>query len=146
MITRLVLAAAIAAIGITTVVAQSDPLAQRKAIMKGVGEQSRVARDMLDGKTSFNADAAKKVFATFEDAAGKMPALFPDNSKSGGDTAALPAIWENKSDFNAKFAKFGTDSKAAAAAVKDLDSFKAQMGEVGKNCGGCHQTYRKRQS
>ena len=37
-------------------------------------------------------------------------------------------------------------AKAAAAAVKDLDSFKAQMGEVGKNCGGCHNTYRKKQS
>jgi cytochrome c556 len=145
MITRLVLAAAIAAAGITAVAAQSDPLAARKAIMKGVGDQARIARDMIDGKTPFNADAAKKVFATFEDSAGKMPALFPDNSKAG-DTAALPAIWENKSDFNAKFAKFGADSKAAAAAVKDLDSFKAQMGEVGKNCGGCHQTYRKRQS
>ena len=145
MITRFVLAAAIAAIGVTTVVAQSDPLAARKAIMKGVGDQSRIARDMIDGKTPFNADAAKKVFATFEDAAGKMPALFPDNSK-GGDTAALPAVWENKSDFTAKFAKFGADSKAAVAQVKDLDSFKAQMGEVGKNCGGCHNTYRKKQS
>jgi len=30
--------------------------------------------------------------------------------------------------------------------VKDLDSFKAEMAEVGKNCGGCHQPYRKRQS
>ena len=109
MITRFVLAAAIAAIGVTTVVAQSDPLAARKAIMKGVGDQSRIARDMIDGKMPFNADAAKKVFATFEDAAGKMPALFPDNSK-GGDTAALPAVWENKSDFTAKFAKFGADS------------------------------------
>jgi cytochrome c556 len=145
MITRIVLAAAIAAIGVTTVVAQSDPLTQRKAIMKGVGEQSRVARDMIDGKVPFNADAAKKVFATFEDASAKMPALFPDNSKTG-DTAALPAIWENKSDFTAKFAKLGTDAKAAAAQVKDLDSFKAAMGEVGKNCGGCHQTYRKSQS
>src|SRR5262245_53502420 len=130
MITRLVLVAAIAAAGITAVAAQSDPLTQRKAIMKGVGEQSRVARDMLDGKTPFNADAAKKVFSTFEEAAGKMPGLFPDNSKSG-DTAALPAIWENKSDFTAKFAKFGADAKAAAAQVKDLDSFKAAMGDVG---------------
>ena len=75
-----------------------------------------------------------------------MPRLkIGDNSK-GGDTAALPAVWENKSDFTAKFAKFGADSKAAAAQVKDLDSFKAQMGEVGKNCGGCHNTYRKKQS
>jgi cytochrome c556 len=145
MITRLVLVAAIAAAGITAVAAQSDALTQRKAVMKGVGDQARVARDMLDGKTPFNADAAKKVFATFEDAAGKMPTLFPDNSKAG-DTAALPAIWENKSDFTAKFAKFGADAKAAAAQVKDLDSFKAAMGEVGKNCGACHQTYRKRQS
>ena len=145
MITRLVLAAAIAAAGITAVAAQSDPIAARKALMKSVGDQGRVARDMIDGKTPFNADAAKKVLATYEDVATKMPALFPDNSKSG-DTAALPAIWENKSDFNAKMAKFGADSKAAAAQVKDLDSLKAAMGEVGKNCGGCHQTYRKRQS
>jgi cytochrome c556 len=145
MITRLVLAAAIAAAGITAVAAQSDPIAARKALMKGVGDQARIARDMIDGKTPFNADAAKKVLATYEDAAAKMPALFPDNSKAG-DTAALPAVWENKADFNAKMAKFGADSKAAAAQVKDLDSFKAQMSEVGKNCGGCHQTYRKRQS
>jgi cytochrome c556 len=145
MLTRLVLAAAIAAAGITAVAAQSDPLSARKALMKGVGDQARIARDMLDGKVPFNADAAKKVFATFEDASGKMPALFPDNSKAG-DTAALPAIWENKPDFTAKFAKLGADSKAAAAQVKDLDSFKATMGEVGKNCGGCHQTYRKKQS
>jgi cytochrome c556 len=145
MITRLVLAAAIAAAGITAVAAQSDPIAARKALMKGVGDQARIARDMIDGKTPFNADAAKKVLATYEDAAAKMPALFPDNSKMG-DTAALPAVWENKADFNAKMAKFGADSKAAAAQVKDLDSFKAQMSEVGKNCGGCHQTYRKRQS
>jgi cytochrome c556 len=27
-------------------------------------------------------------------------------------------------------------------AVKDLDSFKAQFGEVAKNCGGCHRDYR----
>jgi cytochrome c556 len=27
-------------------------------------------------------------------------------------------------------------------AVKDLDSFEAQFGEVAKNCGGCHRDYR----
>jgi cytochrome c556 len=49
MITRLVLAAAIAAAGITAVAAQSDPIAARKALMKGVGDQARIARDMIDG-------------------------------------------------------------------------------------------------
>ena len=52
----------------------------------------------------------------------------------------------NKADFEAKLTKFSADAKAAGAKVTDLNSFKAQMGEVGKNCGGCHQTYRKKQS
>ena len=30
--------------------------------------------------------------------------------------------------------------------MKDLDSFKAALGDVGKNCGGCHDTYRKKAS
>ncbi len=146
MIVRTVLAVAALSFGITAVVAQSDPIAARKAIMKENGNQSRTAREMIEGKQPFNLDAAKKVLATYQDSATKMPGLFPDNSKSGGDTAALPAVWENKTDFDAKFAKFGADAKAAETKVKDLDSFKAEMAEVGKNCGGCHQTYRKRQS
>jgi cytochrome c556 len=36
------------------------------------------------------------------------------------------------------------DAKAAGAATTDADTFKAQITEVRKNCGGCHQPYRKR--
>jgi cytochrome c556 len=143
---RLVLAAAFATLGITAVVAQSDPIAARKAVMKENGNQSRIAREMVEGKQPFNLDAAKKVFATFGGTADKVKNLFPDNSKTGGETAALPAIWENKADFEAKLAKFSADAKAAEGKVTDLDSFKAQLGEVGKNCGGCHNNYRKKQS
>ena len=142
---RLVLAAAFAALGITAVIAQSDPLATRKALMKENGNQSRIAREMIEAKQPFNLEAAKKVLATFGETADKGKNLWPDNSK-GGDTASLPAIWENKADFDAKLVKFSAEAKAAGGKVTDLDSFKAQMGEVGKNCGGCHQTYRKRQS
>jgi cytochrome c556 len=145
MILRTVLVVAAFAVGVTAVVAQSDPIAARRAAMKAVGEQNRVATEMIEGKTPFNADAAKKVLATFNDSASKLPNLFPDASKTG-DTNALPAIWENKADFNAKAAKFATEAKAAEGQVNNLDAFKAQMTEVRKNCGGCHQTYRKRQS
>ena len=143
MMLRIAAATAVIAFGVTAVMAQSDPLTTRKALMKGNGDASKLAREMIDGKTPFDLAAAKKIFVTFEDAAAKMPALFPDNSK-GGDTAALPAVWDNKADFDAKFAKFGADAKAAEAKVTDLDSFKAAMGDVGKSCGGCHQTYRKK--
>lgn len=141
---RSVLAVAVLAFGATALVAQTDPIAARKALMKTNGDQNRVATEMLEGKRPFNLDEAKKVFVVFAEAGEKAPALFPDNSKTGGDTAALPPIWDNKADFNAKLAKFASESKAAGDATKDLDTFKVQITEVRKNCGGCHQTYRKR--
>jgi cytochrome c556 len=143
---RTVLAMSVLALGVTAVIAQGDPIAARKALMKTNGEQNRVATDMLENKRPFDLDAAKKVFASFADAGEKMPALFPDTSKTGGDTNALPVIWEKKADVDAKFAKFATEAKAAGAATTNLDTFKAQITEVRKNCGGCHQPYRKRQS
>ena len=103
---RTVLAVVAIAIGVTAVAAQSDPIAARKELMKGIGAQT----------------------------------------KTGGDTAALPAIWDNKADFDAKFTKFGADAKAAQGAVKDLDTFKAAFGGLTKNCGGCHETYRAKKS
>jgi cytochrome c556 len=142
---RIVLAAALAAFGVTAVVAQSDPIAARKAIMKENGNQSRISREMIEGKKPFDLAAAHKALATFAGVADKMKPLLPDNSKNG-DTAALPAVWEHKADFEAKMAKLSADAKEKDATVKDLDSFKAAISEVGKNCGGCHNTYRKKAS
>jgi cytochrome c556 len=143
---RTVLTIAVLAFGATVLVAQTDPIAARRALMKTNGDENKVATEMLEAKRPFDLAAAKKVFASFAEAGQKAPALFPDTSKTGGDTAALPAIWENKADFDAKLAKFASESKAAADATKDLDSFKVQVTEVRKNCGGCHQTYRKKAS
>jgi cytochrome c556 len=141
---RFLIAGAAVAIGIGTLAAQTDPIAARKALMKANGDHARTVNEMFEGKRPFDLEAAKKAFATFAEAGEKAPALFPDSSKTGGDTAALPVIWENKADFEAKLAKFARESKAAAEATKDFDSFKAQFGELRKNCGGCHQTYRKK--
>jgi cytochrome c556 len=142
---RTAFAVAVLALGATALMAQSDPIAARKALMKGNGDENKVATEMLERKRPFNLEEAKKVLVTFAETGDKAPVLFPDDSKTG-DTAALPAVWENKSDFNARLAKFATESKAALDATKDLDSFKAQITEIRKNCGGCHQTYRKRTS
>ncbi len=142
---RTVLAVAVLAVGATALVAQTDPIAARKALMKANGDQYRIVNEMFESKRPFSLDDAKKAFAAFEDAGEKAPALFPESSKTG-DTAALPAIWENKTDFDGRLAKLASESKAAIEATKDFDSFKAQFVEVRKNCGGCHQTYRKRQT
>jgi cytochrome c556 len=134
-----------AALGVTAVVAQ-DVIAERKAIMKTNGEQARIGGQMSRGEAPFDVAKAQAVFVAYASAADKMPALFPDNSKTGGDTAADPKIWQNKADVDAKFKKFGDDARAAQAATKDLDSFKAAYGNVMRNCGGCHETYRIKKS
>ena len=143
---RTALAVAAIAIGVTAVAAQSDPIAARKAMMKKVGEQTKVGAGMAKGEAPYDQAKAQAIFATYVEASGTMPALFPENSKTGGETAALPAIWTSMDDFKSKFSKFGADAKAAQASVKDLDSFKTSFGGVTKNCGGCHETYRAKKS
>jgi len=144
---RIVLAVGAVALAVTAVAAQSDPIAARKALMKKNGDEAKIATAMVKGEAPFDAAKVQTVFATFADSAAKAPALFPDNSKTGGDTAALPAIWENKADFDARFAKFGSAAKEAEGKVKDLDSLKATWGGFAKdNCGGCHEKYRAKKS
>jgi cytochrome c556 len=141
------IAFAILLFGVAAVAAADDPIAARKSLMKANGDQAKIAGDMIKGASPFDLNAAHKVFATFENAAAKMPGLFPDNSKTGGETEADPKIWDNMADFKARFQKLGEDAKAADASVKDLDSFKAAIGNIGKNdCGGCHQNYRLKKS
>ena len=151
MMFRTVLAVAAVALGVTAVGAQSDPIAARKALMKANGDQAKIGAAMAKGEAPFDLAKARKIFATFENTAVKAPALFPENSideaTADDPYSASPDIWKNMDDFKARLAKFGSDSKAADANVKDLDSFKAAFGEIGKNdCGGCHEKYRLKKS
>ena len=143
---RTVLAVAALGLGLVSVAVAQDPIAARKALMKTNGQQGALGAKMVRGEEPFDLAKAKAIFASYEDAAAKMPALFPDNSKTGGETAALPAVWEKMDDFKAKLAKFGADAKAAGEKVTNVDTFKANYPEVMKNCGGCHDTYRKKPS
>ncbi len=148
---RTMFAIAAITLGVTAAVAQQDPIAARKALMKANVDQAKIAVAMIKGEAPFDLDKAHKVFATFEDAAAKALALFPQNSidqpTADDPYSASPDIWQNLEDFKARFAKLGTDAKAADASVKDLDSFKAAFGNIGKNdCGGCHEKYRLKKS
>jgi cytochrome c556 len=139
---RIMLTVAAFALATTLAGAQADPIAARKALMKANGQQAKIGAAIAKGEAPFDADKVQVIFATFIEAAEKAPALFPPNSKTGGKTEALPAIWKNKADFEARLAKFGADAKAAQADVKDLATFKALWsGLIRKNCTGCHEKY-----
>jgi cytochrome c556 len=112
--------------------------------MKENGEATKPVVPMLKGGP-FDLATVQKALKTYVNAAEKMPALFPPDSKTG-DTNALPAIWDNLDDVKARFEKLGKDATNALGNVKDEASFKAIMPDFYKNCGGCHEKYRAKQT
>lgn len=71
----------------------------------------------------------------------EMPDAFPAGSDSIG---ADPAIWDNKSDFDAKAEEFAAAARAlqTAAASGDGKATKKAAQMVGASCKTCHQSYR----
>jgi cytochrome c556 len=142
---RIVLAATLAALGITAVVAQGDPIAARKALMKGNNDNARNLVKMTRGEDPYDAAKVSAAFAQWAETAQKLPNLFPDNSKTGENTRATPKIWENRADFNAKAADFAKAVADNRDKAKNLDELKVALAAVGKTCDGCHEQYRARQ-
>lgn len=137
MIGALALAAALAA---SAAYAQADAIAQRKAILKEFGAVT--PGGMLQGRQPFDLAKARAALETYEKGAHVLPSLFPASAQTGGGTEALPAIWKDKADFEARFAKLATDSRTTRAAIKDEAGFRAEFPKVLANCRGCHDLYR----
>lgn len=68
---------------------------------------------------------------------------FPENSKEGFDTEALPAIWENKDEFNALMQKASDDMKQLASIIEDSDDIESSLNNLmWRNCKVCHSKFR----
>jgi cytochrome c556 len=143
--TAITVACALMASGLQVTAQQGDPIRQRQDLMKSNQESLRPLLGMSRGQAPFDARVVQTAFATIEQNAKRTPALFPNNSKEG-KTDALPVIWERKADFNARAAKLEEDARSAQAAAKDQASLQAQMQVVGRNCGGCHEVYRRKET
>jgi cytochrome c556 len=139
---RVVSFAAILAVGATAVFAQSAAIKERKDLFKQMGGAAKVGGPMMKGEVPFDLAKVQGALKVYSDNAKKLVNLFPDDSKTGGDTEALPAIWEKKADFLGMMDKFDKDSAAASAAIKDEASFKTEWPKVMANCGGCHKVYK----
>ncbi len=136
---------AFAAVGLavcfSAAMAQSDPIAERKAAMKAVGVATGLGTKIAKGEEAYDTIKVQGIFKVFADAAKKVPTLFPTNSKTGGETTASPKIWDDQAAFLTAFVNFDTDAKAGAQ-VTDLEGFRIAFGNLTKNCGICHETYR----
>ena len=68
---------------------------------------------------------------------------FPDNTKEGFKTEALPSIWENKDEFNSLMKKSSTDMIELAKVIETSDDVKASLQKfMWSNCKACHSKFR----
>ena len=141
--------AALLVAGVVVAEAQNAPaevIKQRQEIMKANGAAAKTLADMMKGEKPYSQDAAHQAAVTINDNSKKIPSMFPAGSgtEAGVKTGALPAIWQNKTDFDEKSKKLEEES-AKLVAANDEAAVKAQFGNVGKACGGCHETYRSKE-
>ena len=68
---------------------------------------------------------------------------FPDNTKEGFKTEALPSIWENKDEFNSLMKKSSTDMIELAKVIESSDDVRASLQKfLWSNCKACHSKFR----
>ena len=73
----------------------------------------------------------------------KLLDYFPDNTKEGFKTEALPSIWENKDEFNALMQKASDDMMQLTKAIDTAEDLRAiQKQLMWSNCSSCHNKFR----
>ena len=69
--------------------------------------------------------------------------LFPEHTRKGFKTEALPTIWENKEEFNNLMKKSSDDMVKLAALVETADDINGSIKKMmWSNCKACHSKFR----
>ena len=88
-------------------------------------------------------EEAKPLMKKMSDNYKKLLNYFPENTKEGFKTEALPSIWENKNEFNALMQKASDDMTKLAKAIDSADDLRAIQKELmWSNCSSCHNKFR----
>ena len=143
---RLIIVVGTLLLGIGAVTAQQDVVKERQTLMKANGRAvGGTLSAMAKGDKPYDQAAIDAALTVLDDTAKKLPAMFPESTKgmkAEGDYSTSPKVWEDKAGFDAKVASFAKVVAEAKGKIKDLDSLKASFPAVGKECGGCHETFR----
>ena len=88
-------------------------------------------------------DEAKKLMIEMSDNYKRLIDLFPENSKVGFKTEALPSIWENKDEFNLLMTKASSNMIELTSVIDGTEDMKATLGKyMWSSCKACHSKFR----
>lgn len=140
--------AASTALVVLDAAAQAKPevlVKQRQAAMTLQAKYLGPMGAMAQGKAPYNADVVRRNAAYLE-TLSKMAWDGFDPSTKGEKSAALPAVWEKSADFKQAAERLENEAAKLVQVSKSGDegAVKAQIGAVGKSCGGCHEHFREK--
>ena len=146
---RVVVVAGILLLSVGAVVAQQEVANQTQTTMKATGRAMGGLAPMMKGEKPYDQTTVNTSMTQLEETAKKLPTMFPDSIKGvkiEGDYHSSPKIWEDKAGFAARIDSFAKAVTEAKGKIKDLDSLKAAVPAIGKECSGCHETFRLKNS
>ena len=112
----------------------------RKAMLSENYQNGKKISILLKSK---KIEEAKPLMKKMSDNYKKLLDYFPENSKEGFKTEALPSIWENKDEFNALMQKASDDMIKLAKAIDTAEDLRAvQKDLMWNNCSACHNRFR----
>ena len=113
----------------------------RMDAMSAIGAEMKVLGQMAKGGMDFDASKAKGAAGEIARLSSEINALF-EAEESDPKSEALPAIWQNFSDFSAKSDALQVAAELASGNIATMDDLKAALGSIGATCGACHKAYR----
>ena len=118
---------------------------QRQSAMTLVGKYWGPLGGMAQGKAPYDANIVARN-AGYLEALSHMPWDGFAASTQSEKSAALPEIWKDAAGCKTAQEKLQGEVVKLVAAAKGGNeaAVKTQLGEVGKTCGGCHNTFREK--
>ena len=114
----------------------------RKAMFKqNYSYAKKMSSEITKGNNQSVSDLALKMSENYK----ALISYFPDNTKTGYDTEALPAVWEEKELFNELMNKASKDASDFATIAMDLmgdDLKEHQKKMIWSQCKTCHNKFR----
>lgn len=124
-----------------------DVIKYRQSVMTVIGWNFGQMAAMVKGEKPFDAGEFAERAQRVDAVISGVHEGFADGSETG-ETEALPDIWLDRENFDAKLqeSRAAVQELATVTQGGDEAAIKAQFVQTGKTCKGCHDTYRQKKS
>ena len=118
---------------------------QRQSAMTLIGKYFGPLGGMAQGRVPFDAKVVQRN-ADYLATLSQMPWDGFDPATKDTKSAALPAVFNDSGKFKEAASRLTSEVQKLQQVAKSGDegAVKAQIGAVGKSCGGCHDNFREK--